>query len=95
MSRLEIKINADVIDLTSYNPTGCNSYFVDTNVWTWLAYCAGKQFPLDVRAPKDYQLLDYPKFLQDILDKGCKIYHSGLVLSELASVIESFEHKIF
>ena len=67
---------------------GKEKYFIDTNVWFW--FVGGG---VNGQSGKAYQILDYPKFIERILDAGARMYHSSLTLAELAHIIEREEYK--
>ncbi|ROQ24335.1 type II toxin-antitoxin system VapC family toxin [Gallaecimonas pentaromativorans] len=69
-------------------------FFVDTNVWFWFTYAASNEIN-PVNYPVRYQIEKYPLFIEKILDKGAKLYHSPLVLSELTNIIEKTEYNSY
>lgn len=81
------------VDIKKNKPSSEHGYFVDTNVWYWATYAASKTFYGN--APRDYQILHYPEFIQDALDVKAKLYYSPLVLVELSSLIENSELGIY
>jgi len=83
-----------MISLNNCEPAHTDKFFVDTNVWFWVTYCASKEINTDSK-PKRYQLQNYPAFIEKVLDVGAKLFHCPLVFSELANVIERTEYDIF
>lgn len=80
--------------LSTVKPVRQDRFFVDSNVWFWFTYCASKEFS-DANQPRHYQLEKYPKFIEEALDIGASLYHSPLVYTELANIIEKTEHGIY
>jgi predicted nucleic acid-binding protein len=85
---------AKILDINTVVPQQGESYFVDTNVWYWMTYASSKHMSAD-NAPKEYQVADYPNFIQKALDNGVKLYHCGFTLSELSNIIENAEWRSF
>lgn len=85
---------AQVIDLRNNTPIKGERYFVDTNVWFWTTYVASKnmQFP---DPPEQYQVSEYPRFLERALNDGAKLCHCALMFAELANIIENKELDIY
>lgn len=69
-------------------------FFVDTNVWFWFTYCAQKEMS-SINAPLRYQSVQYPKFIERVLDAGAKLYHCPLTYTELANIIEKTEFNSY
>src|SRR6218665_1839346 len=84
-----LKMN-NIHKITTARPHHKDRYFVDTNVWFWVTYCASNT----VQA-KWYQLTYYPNFIENALNEGAKLFHSPLIFSELANIVENTELKIF
>ena len=80
-------------DIRKVSPSGDDAFFVDTNVWYWCTYVASKSFI--AKRPKDYQIENYPEFIESALNCGAKLYYSPLSLVELAGLIERSELAIF
>lgn|SRR5574340_148523 len=85
---------AQIFDLNSHKPIKGERYFVDSNVWFWSTYVSSKRIVLP-QHPQQYQLTDYPVFLQKVLDDGASLCHCPLTLAELANVIERTELDIY
>lgn len=83
-----------MISLKNCQPIHTDKFFVDSNVWFWITYCASKEINTGNK-PKRYQLENYPVFIEKILDIGAKLFHCPLVFSELANVIERTEYEIY
>jgi len=84
-----VKVEAEVVDLSTDTIQGTDTFFVDTNVWLWMTYS---------RASHDasyYQLTVYPNYLQAALKARAKLHHCGLTLAEVAHVIERIEHQVY
>jgi predicted nucleic acid-binding protein len=85
---------ANVINLNKHTPQKGERFFVDSNVWYWTTYVASREMPLP-KSPREYQIQDYPAFLEAALDNGAELYHCPLTLAELANIIEISELDIF
>lgn len=85
---------AQIIDLNHNKPMKGERYFVDTNVWFWSTYVASKDMQLP-NHPQDYQLSDYPRFLEDALNFNCTLCHSPLTFAEISNIIENTELAIY
>lgn len=83
-----------ILDLKSHKPQKGERYFVDSNVWFWATYVASKQVVLPQR-PEQYQLTDYPEFLQRAVSDGAYLCHCPLTLAELANIIENTELELY
>lgn len=83
-----------ILEIPSYRPIKGERYFVDSNVWFWTTYVASKNIVLP-QHPEQYQLANYPAFLQRALDDGAKLCHCPLTMAELANIIENTELDIY
>jgi hypothetical protein len=89
---LNLSVRADVIDINGDTPRKDDIFLVDTNIWLWYTY-ANSTTDLDtVRLAEINTYLDY---LTEAASIGSTLTYSGLLLAELASVIERNEWKIF
>jgi hypothetical protein len=86
---INLNIQADVIDIRSDTPLQSDIFLVDTNVWFWQTY-TNPGF-----APKVYQISSYPNYLNQALSNGATLTYSGLILAELAHIIEKSECGIY
>ena len=82
-------IQADVVDIGADKPRATDAFFVDTNVWFWMAYPTAGQSAIP------YQLTSYPSYVNSALGNGAKICRTGLSLAELSHRIEKTEHDIY
>ncbi len=89
---LNVSVAAAVVDLRWDTPQAEDHFYVDTNVWYWLAYTRASQLTERVRR---YQITDYPRYIQRCLRSGARLYSSGLSISELAHIIERSERELF
>ena len=88
---LNLRIQADVIDIRSDTQRQSDIFFVDTNVWFWQTYSnASVSSP---NAPTKISV--YSNYLQTALSNGATLTYSGLVLAELAHIIEKSEREIY
>jgi hypothetical protein len=89
---LNLSVRADIIDINGDTPCKDDIFLVDTNIWLWYTY-ANSTTDLDVvRLAEINTYLDY---LTEAASIGSTLTYSGLLLAELASVIERNEWKIF
>jgi hypothetical protein len=82
-------ILADVIDIRFDKPKHQDSFFVDTNVWYWLAYSRASV------TAKSYQVTAYPEYIKKIRSVNARLSRCNLILAELAHIIEKTEFGIF
>jgi hypothetical protein len=87
---INLDIQADVVDITTDTPTADDLFFVDTNVWYWLAYTKASS-----TGARPYQISSYPPYVQSSLSVNALIYYSGLNLAELSHIIEKSEREIY
>ena len=66
---------------------------IDTNVLYWLTYASSRIFTRNLK-PQDYQLRDYPKLFQKLIENGNELFFSNYSLSELASIIARVEASL-
>jgi len=85
-------IHADVIDISSDIPRWSDKFLVDSNVWYWLTYSQASHGVEPWRQPL---ISTYPKYVNEALAAGSKLFYCGLSLAELAHLIEKTEHDIF
>lgn len=85
---------SQILDLNLHRPIKGERYFVDSNVWFWATYVASKRVVLP-QHPEQYQLTNYPAFLERALNDGAILCHCPLTLAELANVIENTELDIY
>lgn len=86
-------IQSDVINITSDTPKAEDVFLVDTNVWYWMTYPKAATSASLNRY--QYQLSDYPAFVNKALTVGSRICHTGLSLAELSHLIEKTELEIY
>ncbi|WP_375473102.1 hypothetical protein [uncultured Nostoc sp.] len=86
---INLKIQADVINIRTDTSQQGDIFFVDTNVWFWYAYANAAS------SAKSYQLNNYPNYLNQALSNGATLTYSGLTLAELAHIIKKTEYEIY
>jgi hypothetical protein len=86
---INLRIQADIVDITNDTPRKSDIFLVDTNVWFWQTYINAST------TAKAYQLRNYPNYLTQALVKGSLLSYSVLALAELASIIERTELSIY
>ncbi|MFK5949697.1 MAG: PIN domain-containing protein [Methylococcales bacterium] len=83
-----------VFDLTDYKPIPNENYFVDTNVWYWTTYLSSKEMSSHNKT-QDYQMEDYPSFIEKALNDGASLCHCAMTFTELANIIEHTEYELY
>lgn len=86
---VNLNIQADIIDIKTDNPQQGDIFLVDTNVWFWQTYTnAGF-------GNKTSKFSNYLKYINQALLNGATLTYSGLILAELAHIIEKTEYEIY
>lgn len=85
---------AQVIELQKAKLIKNERYLIDTNVWFWSTYVASKGEVLP-QQPSQYQIDNYPHFLERLLQEGAILCHTALCLTELANVIERTQFDLY
>lgn len=88
---INLNIQAEVVDIRSDSPEKNDIFLVDTNVWLWQTYTKAAIFSQNVRN----KISEYSQYLAIARSNGAILTYSGLILAELAHVIEKTEFKIF
>jgi len=94
MPLIQYSVQASIIDITKDTPKSTDCFLVDTNVWFWTTYTRASNIPT-ANNPKQYQITDYPNYINKAISAGSRLYRSGLNLSELSHIIEKKELEIF
>jgi hypothetical protein len=88
---IHLTIQAEVFDICSDIPRQDDIFLVDTNVWLWQTYtnaiASSPNAPDKIRA--------YTPYLSQARRNGATLVYSGLILAELAHVIEKTERQIY
>ena len=85
---INLNVKADVIDIVSDCPQQADIFLVDTNVWIWQTY----PYP---NAKNSSKIRECGAYLKAARQNGSTLSYSGLVLAELAHVIERTECEIY
>jgi hypothetical protein len=85
-------VKSFVVDIRTDTPKITDSFLVDTNVWYWLTYTKASSC---ARPPRYYQINDYPDYISKAKSIKAKLLRCGLVLSELAHIIEISECELY
>jgi hypothetical protein len=88
---LNLTVRAEVINIKTDMPRE-DIFLVDTNIWLWYSY---PNSTTDLRQSRLNDVNDYLSYLTRAASAGAILTYSGLILVELASVIERSEFKIF
>ena len=92
---IKLTVRAEVVDIYNDTPRYSDVLLVDTNVWLWQTYGLPPE-PVPHRARRAEQKLKiYTRYLNAALVSGVQLKYCGLVLAELAHVIEKAEFEIF
>jgi hypothetical protein len=89
---LNLTVKSDVIDINTDNPRKADIFLVDTNIWLWYTYPNSMRRLPESRKKDITACLNY---LTKANSVGATLVYSGLILIELASVIEKCEFRIF
>lgn len=92
MSSRKYIVASQVVDISRYDPRPEDSFFVDTNIWFWVASQIASQGLSRFRAK---QIQIYSDFIKRVLNAKGKLYRSELSFSELSNLIERTEYDIF
>lgn len=94
---VNLNVQADVIDITTDTPKPDDILLVDTNVWLWETYGNATINPrtLNTKPNVEEKKRKYSSYLGLALPNGTKLKYCGLILAELAHVIEKTEYEIF
>ncbi|MEO0538162.1 MAG: hypothetical protein AAF215_30420 [Cyanobacteria bacterium P01_A01_bin.123] len=88
---INLTVQADVVDVREDTPRQDDIFLVDTNVWLWQTYtnaiATSRWAPNKIRA--------YTPYLSKSRRSGATLAYTGLILSELAHVIEKTEREIY
>jgi PIN domain nuclease of toxin-antitoxin system len=85
---MPLPIRAQVVDIRSDTPRAEDVFVVDTNVWYWLVY------PQASLSSKDYQVQQYPAYINAARKKRSTLHAISLAYTELAHSIERSECNI-
>lgn len=81
------------IDKIDISKIDSNEVFgVDTNILYWCHYTKASSPNLNCHS---YQVLEYPKFIGQLINNGNRLVTTSLNLSELCHVVENSEWKIY
>ncbi|MGD1858686.1 MAG: hypothetical protein ACFB0E_01795 [Leptolyngbyaceae cyanobacterium] len=100
---INLTVRAEVIDIRTDTPQPTDILLVDTNVWLWQTYgLPPKPDPKQSSKKEQRQaqqaeqkLKVYTRYLNAALSRGIQLKYCGLILAELAHVIERTEFEIF
>ncbi|MBE9102333.1 hypothetical protein [Vacuolonema iberomarrocanum] len=88
---INLSIQADIIDIRSDVPRREDIFLVDTNVWLWQTYTNAVASSRNA----SNKIQSYTPYLRRARQNGATLVYSGLILAELAHVIEKTERKIY
>ncbi|MCU0499534.1 MAG: hypothetical protein MUF87_19465 [Anaerolineae bacterium] len=88
-----MQIAAQVVDIRRDQPRSSDQFFVDTNVWYWVAYTQASQgISFD---PRYNQISNYTNYLDEALKVNATLYKTALSFAELTHSIEKTQCDIF
>ena len=87
---VNLTIQANVVDIRNDVPQQTDIFLVDTNVWLWQTYT--NAISTSRRAPNKMSM--YTPYLGQARRQGATLAYTGLILAELAHVIERTEREI-
>jgi predicted nucleic acid-binding protein len=94
---VHLSVQAAVIDLRNDRPSPSDLFLVDTNAWIWQTYPnvrAVPKKPAEV-ARVGQKITEYSSYIQAARNVGSTLVYSGLILAEIAHVIEKSEFEIY
>lgn len=89
---VQYQVRAQVVDLRTDRPLATDRFYVDTNVWFWVAY-PNVQF--GSTQPQAQRVGGYTNYLQSVLLAKGQLHWCGLSLAELAHLIEKAEFETY
>ena len=87
---INLGIQANIIDLRTDTPKTSDIFLVDTNAWLWQTYPQASSSSNVAQKAREYS-----SYLLSALSHGATLTYSGLILAELAHVIEKTEREIY
>jgi predicted nucleic acid-binding protein len=94
---VNLSVQAAVIDIRTDRPRQGDLFLIDTNAWIWQTYpnaLAVPNQPAQV-ARVGQKISEYSSYIQAARNVGSTLAYSGLILAELAHVIEKSEFEIY
>jgi hypothetical protein len=88
---INLTVRAEVVDVHSDTPQANDTLFVDTNVWLWQTCGLPPESNPNRARRAEQKLRLYTGYLRSALACGAELKYCGLILSELAHVIEKTE----
>jgi hypothetical protein len=89
---VQYQVRAQVVDLRTDQPLATDRFYVDTNVWFWVAY-PNVQFGSG--QSQALRVSGYTNYLQAVLIAKGQLHWCGLSLAELAHLIEKAEFEAY
>ena len=89
---VQYQVRAQVVDLRTDQPLATDRFYVDTNVWFWVAY-PNVQF--GAGQSQAQRVSGYTNYLQAALLAKGQLHWCGLSLAELAHLIEKAEFEAY
>lgn len=86
--KIQYSVYADVVDVQVSSPASDMKILVDTNIWFWLLYPPGGQYPYK-------NTYTYINYIKKAKEKGTELYVSWLNFAELSHIIEKSEYVIY
>lgn len=89
-----MQIASQVVDIRHDQPRSSDQFFVDTNVWYWVAYTQASQGTGSFK-PQYNQISNYANYLDEALKVNATLYKTALSFAELTHSIEKTQRDIF
>jgi len=89
---VQYQVRAQVVDLRTDQPLATDRFYVDTNVWFWVAYPNVQFSSGQLQAQR---VSDYTGYLRTVLLAKGQLHWCGLSLAELAHLIEKAEFEAY
>lgn len=84
-------VRAQITDIQRHDPPGGEKYLVDTNVLYFIHYDRFANLDALGEGPRPYQIQEYPRYLQRVLEKKSGVFVHRMGLMEFARTIEAAE----
>jgi predicted nucleic acid-binding protein len=87
--KINYSIKANIVDIKLDKPQRGERFLVDSCVWYWMTYPAASLYA------SEYQMDEYPRYVNEALKANSEIYRAELSFAELAHLIETTQHRMY
>ncbi len=93
----KFNVQAEVVDLRKESPKPDDRFLIDTNVLFWYGYALSNlhSFSQDNSPEGDYQLDQYPEYIDKAIEANSQLFYCGISISEIAHIIEKSLYEYF